>query len=167
MATNPSPLPARRDRKRLVGCAVVLVPLVILVVLAAYGLGLWSLPGGPPKPAVAPNPAPAGGVESRGRPADPAAALERRPSAATASTRSWPAPTLPPAIPAPAPERARSRPATRSAVIVPETGAPLSNSCGLEARGSGLCRGGTASRSRAQRRLAISTSTLVISRRWD
>ena len=66
MATAPSPTPARRDRKRLVGCAVVLVALVILVVLAAYGLGLWSRPGGPPKPAVAPNPAPAsGGIESR------------------------------------------------------------------------------------------------------
>jgi hypothetical protein len=61
MATTPPPTPGRRDRKRLAGCAVVLVVLVILVVLAAYGLGLWSLPGGPPRPAVAPNPAPAGG----------------------------------------------------------------------------------------------------------
>jgi hypothetical protein len=66
MVANPSPTPARRDRKRLVGCAVVIAALVVLVVLAAYGLGLWSLPGGPPKPAVAPNPAPAsGGAESR------------------------------------------------------------------------------------------------------
>jgi len=65
MATDPSPTPARRDRKRLVGCAVVIVALVVLVLLAAYGLGLWSRPGGPPKPAVAPNPAPAGGIESR------------------------------------------------------------------------------------------------------
>ena len=62
MATDPSPTPARRDRKRLVGCAAVLVALVLL---AAYGLGLWSRPGGPPKSAVAPNPAPAGGIESR------------------------------------------------------------------------------------------------------
>ena len=44
---------------------MVLVVLIILVVLAAYGLGLWSLPGGPPEPAVAPNPAPAtGGIKS-------------------------------------------------------------------------------------------------------
>jgi|tagenome__1003787_1003787.scaffolds.fasta_scaffold20513455_3 hypothetical protein len=66
MATNPQPTPGRRDRKRLVGCAVVIAALVVLIVLAAYGLGLWSLPGGPPKPAIPPNPAPAsGGLESR------------------------------------------------------------------------------------------------------
>jgi hypothetical protein len=65
MATNPQPTPGWRDRKRLAGCAVVLIALVILVLLAAYGLGLWSRPGGPPKPTVAPNPAPAGGLESR------------------------------------------------------------------------------------------------------
>jgi hypothetical protein len=42
-----------------------LVILVVLVLLAAYGLGLWSRPGGPPKPGVAPNPAPAaGGIKS-------------------------------------------------------------------------------------------------------
>ena len=65
MAASPPPTPARRDRRRLVGCAVVLVVLIILVVLAAYGLGLWSRPGGPPKPAVAPTPAPAtGGIKS-------------------------------------------------------------------------------------------------------
>ena len=65
MNATPPPQPARRDRRRLVGCAVVLIILVILVVLAAYGLGLWSLPGGPPKPPVAPNPAPAGGANTR------------------------------------------------------------------------------------------------------
>jgi hypothetical protein len=65
MATTPQPTPGRRDRKRLAGCAVVIAALVVLVVLAAYGLGLWSLPGGPAKPAVTPNPAPAGSIESR------------------------------------------------------------------------------------------------------
>src|SRR3982750_4660745 len=61
----PPLTPARRDRRRLVGCAVVLVVVIVLVVLAAYGLGLWSRPGGPPKPAVAPTPAPAtGGIKS-------------------------------------------------------------------------------------------------------
>jgi hypothetical protein len=39
---DTTPPPPRRDRKRLIGCGVVLVILVALVVLAAYGLGLWG-----------------------------------------------------------------------------------------------------------------------------
>jgi hypothetical protein len=48
---DATPPPPRRDRKRLVGCGVVLVILVVLIVLATYGLGLW----GSGQPPVAPT----------------------------------------------------------------------------------------------------------------
>ena len=44
MSTDPPPNPAATpgDRKRLIGCGVVLVVVAVLLVLAAYGLGLWG-----------------------------------------------------------------------------------------------------------------------------
>ena len=44
MSTDPPPTPAPTlgDRKRLIGCGVVLAVVLIVLVLAAYGLGLWG-----------------------------------------------------------------------------------------------------------------------------
>ena len=43
---NASPTPRRRDRGRLIGCGVLLVLLLVVLLLTAYGLGLWG--GGHP-----------------------------------------------------------------------------------------------------------------------
>ena len=51
MNASPPPQPTRRDRTRLIGCGVVLAFLILLLVLAAYGLGLW----GSGQPPVAPT----------------------------------------------------------------------------------------------------------------
>ena len=42
MSTNPSPRPDRTDRGKLVGIGVILAIVVVLLVLAAYGLGFWG-----------------------------------------------------------------------------------------------------------------------------
>jgi hypothetical protein len=42
VSTNPSPNSTPSDRKKLIGVGVLLAVLVVLLLLALYGLGLWS-----------------------------------------------------------------------------------------------------------------------------
>jgi hypothetical protein len=42
MTTNPSPNPTPSDRKKLIGVGALLAFLVVILVLAAYALGLWG-----------------------------------------------------------------------------------------------------------------------------